>query len=368
MNFIKNLFTKIQCTLFPELEEHFEEKLSPKDEAFIKAIELIRPDRFLGQFDYQGRGQPPKSRISLFLAFLAKSIYGIATTTLLIDYLHSNKLLRNLCGYEYRGEIPSESTFSRAFAQFSEAQLLQRIHEEVIKENLSEELVFHISRDSTSIEVREKPVPKQEAASEEQKPKRKRGRPSKTDPKVEPEKTRIEHQKERDLEENLKDLPEAQCEKGTKKNALGYKHSWNGYKLHLDVIDGDIPISAILTGAAIHDSQLAIPLAQMSSSRVTSLYDLMDAAYDAQAIKEAVEDLGRVPIIDPNPRAGPKVELPDDRLERFKNRSSVERVNGNLKDNFGGRSVRVKGAAKVMCHLMFGLIALTASQLYRAFT
>ena len=365
---IKDLITKIQCTLFPDLEEHFEEKLNHKDEAFIKAIELIRPDRFLGQFEYQGRGQPPRSRLSLFLAFLAKSIYGIGTTTLLIDSLSSNKLLRNLCGYEYCSQIPSESTFSRAFAHFSEVQLLERIHQQVIKENLSEELVFHISRDSTSIEVREKPVLKKETPSNEQKPKRKRGRPRKTDPKVEPEKTRLERQKDRNLEENLQDLPVAKCEKGTKKNASGYKYSWNGYKLHLDVIDGDIPISAILTGAAIHDSQLAIPLAQMSSSKVTSLYDLMDAAYDAGPIKEVVEHLGRVPIIDPNPRGGPKVELPDDRLERFKNRSSVERVNGNLKDNFGGRSIRVKGAAKVMCHLMFGLIALTAAQLYRAFT
>ncbi len=360
--------TNIQYKLFPELEEHFEEKLSPKDEAFVKAIELIRPDRFLGQFDYQGRGQPPKSRVSLFLAFLAKSIYGISTTTSLIDYLNSHKLLRNLCGYEYRSAIPSESTFSRAFAEFSQAEILERIHQQVIRENLSEELVFHISRDSTSIEVREKPAPKKEAAAKEQKPKRKRGRPRKTDPKVEPEKTRLERQKERKLEENLEDLPEVQCEKGSKKNAAGYKHSWNGYKLHLDVIDGDIPISAILTGAAIHDSQLAIPLAQMSNSRVTCLYDLMDAAYDAGPIREVVENLGRVPIIDPNPRSGPKIELADDRLERFKNRSSVERVNGNLKDNFGGRSIRVKGAAKVMCHLMFGLIALTAAQLYRAFT
>lgn len=365
---IKNLFTKIQYKLFPELEEHFEEKLSPNDEAFVKAIELIRPDRFLGQFDYQGRGQPPKSRVSLFLAFLAKSIYGLTTTTLLIDYLHANKLLRNLCGYESGRAIPSESTFSRAFADFSQARILERIHQKIVTENLSQELVFHISRDSTSIEVREKPAPKKETTAKEQKPKRKRGRSRKTEPKVEPEKTRIEQQKERGLEENLEDLPKVQCEKGTKKDAKGYKYSWNGYKLHLDVIDGDIPISAILTGAGIHDSQLAIPLAQMSDSRVTSLYDLMDAAYDAGAIKEAIEDLGRVPIIDPNPRRGPKVQLPVDRVERFRNRSSVERVNGNLKDNFGGNSVRVKGAAKVMCHLMFGLIALTAGQLYRAFT
>ena len=63
---IKDLITKIQCTLFPDLEEHFEEKLNHKDEAFIKAIELIRPDRFLGQFDYQGRGQPPESSQPVF--------------------------------------------------------------------------------------------------------------------------------------------------------------------------------------------------------------------------------------------------------------------------------------------------------------
>ena len=71
---------------------------------------------------------------------------------------------------------------------------------------------------------------------------------------MEPEKTLIERQKDRTLQENLKDLPVVQCEKGTKKNASGYQYSWNGYKLHLDVIDGDIPISAILIGAAIHDS------------------------------------------------------------------------------------------------------------------
>ena len=31
------------------------------------------------------------------------------------------------------------------------------------------------------------------------------------------------------------------------KNSKGYAESWCGYKLHLDVIDGDIQISAILT-------------------------------------------------------------------------------------------------------------------------
>jgi hypothetical protein len=49
---------------------------------------------------------------------------------------------------------------------------------------------------------------------------------------------------------------------------------------------------------------------------------------------------------------------------RFRERASAERVNSNLKDNYGGRFVRVRGAAKVMAHLMFGIIALTAKQLF----
>ena len=50
---------------------------------------------------------------------------------------------------------------------------------------------------------------------------------------------------------------------------------------------------------------------------------------------------------------------------RYRERSTVERVNGRLKDEFGGRHVRVRGHAKVLCHLMFGLLALTVDQLLR---
>ena len=45
----------------------------------------------------------------------------------------------------------------------------------------------------------------------------------------------------------------------------------------IGVADGDIPISVILTSASLHDSQTAIPLTQMSSDRVTYLYDLADS-------------------------------------------------------------------------------------------
>jgi hypothetical protein len=41
----------------------------------------------------------------------------------------------------------------------------------------------------------------------------------------------------------------------------------------------------------------------------------------------------------------------------------VERVNSNLKDNWSGRFVPVRGAAKVAGHLFFGVLALTADLL-----
>ncbi|MGI9073097.1 MAG: hypothetical protein ACR2JB_17725 [Bryobacteraceae bacterium] len=43
------------------------------------------------------------------------------------------------------------------------------------------------------------------------------------------------------------------------------------------------PITAVLTGACVHDSQVAIPLMTLTSQRVTYLYGLMDAAYDASS-------------------------------------------------------------------------------------
>ena len=90
---------------------------------------------------------------------------------------------------------------------------------------------------------------------------------------------------------------------GGKKNSKGYKDTWTGYKLHIDVACGQIPVSCVLTSASVHDSQVAIPLMTMTSARVSYLYDLMDAAYDAAAIHDQSRALGHAPIVDRNFRA-----------------------------------------------------------------
>ena len=122
-------------------------------------------------------------------------------------------------------------------------------------------------------------------------------------------------------------------------------------------------MAALLSSASMHDSQAAIPLMQMASERATILYDLADSAYDAEEIRAFSEKLGHVPVIDPNPRRGDKVELAPARKIRYRERSTVERGNSDLKDNYGARHVRVKGHWKVLCHLMFGVIAITVKQL-----
>jgi len=226
---------------------------------------------------------------------------------------------------------------------------------------------------------REKP-PKQtkaETESDEEKAKRKLGRPRKGEESVK-EPTRLERQQTMTLEEMLKDLPHL-CDVGTKKNSKGYKETWIGYKFHLDAADAQIPVSCILTSASTHDSQVALPLAAMTSQRITNLYDLMDAAYDAPIIRERSKSLGHVAIIDINTRRNTKLkeelraearrlellhfERPEDR--RYKERTNIERVYARLKDEFGGRMILVRGYAKVMTHLMFGILALTADQLMR---
>ncbi len=224
----------------------------------------------------------------------------------------------------------------------------------------------------------EKPILKN-APKDKLKKKRGRGRPKKGEVVEAKDLTRIQRQAEgMSLEEMIKDLP-IMCDKGAKKNSKGFAETWTGYKLHLDSADNGIPISAIITSASLHDSQAAIPLAALSATRVVNLYDLMDSAYDVKEIKEYSINLNHVPIIDINPRRD--VELKRN-LEmenkarhslnwepaeavRYNHRSTAERSNARLKDEFGGRNIRVKGAEKVFRQLMIGVLVLSADQLLR---
>lgn len=370
---LSNIWNRFQASLFPWLQEELGE-LTGKQQQLIEVLEIAQIETHL---PYVGQvpGRPPEDRCAIARAFVAKAVYNLPTTEMLLDQLKSDITLRRICGWEKKQDIPSRATFSRAFAEFAESQLAERVHAAIIDTHLGNQLIGHISRDSTAITAREKPEKK--AVKAEATPPKKRGRPKKGEERIK-EPTRLEKQSAgMSLSEMKDDLPTA-CNVGTKRNSKGYKTSWIGYKLHIDAADGGIPVSCLLTSASLHDSQAAIPLAELSNQRVSSCYDLMDAAYDAPQIKQHSESLGHVPLIDENPRgkerkAEVEAELKRKRKAgyktseaiRYNERGTVERVNGRLKDDFGARMVRVKGHAKVMAHLMFGVIALTVDQLMK---
>ena len=426
---ISDYWRRLQGCLFPEMAETIG-PLGERHERFIAVLGLISIEAFLA-YPHGMVGRPPAERVALARAFLAKAIFNFPTTRILLDWLAGDRALRRLCGWEKARDVPSEATFSRAFAEFAESGLPARIHEALIAATYRDRMVGHISRDSTAIEGREKPESRskteaatlapepttlERAADRQQKApsppepavlpktavapgnedvvaagssvaapaKRKRGRPRKhpaPETEASPPDRRLVRQGSMTLCEMLADLPK-DCDVGAKRNAKGHSEHWTGYKLHLDVADGDISVSFILTSASLHDSQAAIPLMTLTSDRVVYFYDLMDSAYDALQIYDASRKLNHVPIIERNPRRDAELrqQIADDekarkRLSfpmpeelRYNQRSSAERFNGNIKDNCGARSIRVRGHAKVLCHLGFGILGIAATQIIRMLT
>lgn len=370
-----------QQDLFP----HLETGLGPLNSQLqlLAAVLALLPLGRLLAARRAATGRPAKDRMALATAFIAKAVLHLPTTRDLINRLRVDQALRQLCGWRSVHRLPHESKFSRAFAEFAHTQLPQQLHQAVIQATQQERLVGHMARDSTAIPSRERfpettPGKKRKRPTTKKTSKTKRPKGSFARAKAAERGTRIQRQRHQKLPHMLADLPQ-HCDLGVKTNSQGHQHYWRGYKLHLDVADGQIPISAVLTSASVHDSQVAIPLMRMTSERVVHLYELMDSAYDADPIHEHSRQLNHVPIIAPHPRRGtkkpskmPKVfpvvptpELTWAQQERFKERTMIERVNARLKDEFGASHLRVRGAAKVMAHLMFGVLALTVDQWLR---
>jgi hypothetical protein len=174
--------------------------------------------------------------------FLAQSFFRISTMEDLRKQLRTNPNLRKICGFSL---VPSLSTFSRRLTE------------------LAGDTAFSEALGKTP--------------------------------------TVLEQQVTMTFEHAVKMLSH-DCAWSCKKNSQGNVSYWKGYKLHLDVTDAGIPVSMLVTGVNVHDSQVAIPLEMMTGTRVTHLYSLMDSAYDAEPIRSFIAARERIPIIDRNPR------------------------------------------------------------------
>jgi len=364
----------IENTLFPAIKETLRlEELSSKESKLIHVLDFAEIEKNITVVSITNT---KKDREQIARAFVAKSVYNFQTTRDVIDRLRIDRTLRIICGWRYKNDIPSEATFSRAFGELSDLEVAQKTQEKFVSAYLGEKTFFYNATDATKIPLRQKPV---KVEKEKPKPK-KRGRPKKGETREPVNPSILQKQKEMQTAEEMLSLVATECGVGIKQNSKGNREVWIGGKLHISVVDGDIPITAIYSAANVHDSSVALPLMQETSKKVNYLYDLQDAGYDADIIREYSSRLGHRPVIDINPKNSKalkqKIELIKHETEVFEalgqhlnldtehynQRSMVERVNKYLKDDFGCDKIYYQGAQKVASVLAFGILSICIHQ------
>ncbi len=365
--FVSEAWHHVQGELFPFLAE----EVGPLGEIrrrFVAVPDLTPVGRHL-HYDHRGVGHPPADRNALARAFVAKAVWDLPTAAALIDRLRYDPTLRRLCGWCRVSEVPSASTFSRAFAWFAETRLPERMHGALVRAAHDGSVVGHMSRDSTAIVGRERPVPK---PKREPKPKRRRGRPRRGEEAVR-EPTRLERQLKGGLstERMVAELPKA-CDVGTKRNAKGVQRELERVQApyrrrrrrHPRQLHPDVRVAPRQPGRdpAGEDDRGADPsLLRADGRRLRFMGDRRPRLPGGARGDHRRQPLPRRGDGGAQRRAG---HVRHDRV-RCRQRSSVERVNSALKDSYGGRHVRVRGHAKVACHLFFGVLALTVHRLMR---
>jgi hypothetical protein len=139
---LTNSWDHIQSFLFPMLREEVG-PLTAQHQRLVVVLDVARVETFVQM--YPGLpGRPLEDRHALARAFVAKAVLDLATTSGLIERLAVDATLRRLCGWERASQVPSESTFSRTFAEFAKSSLPNRVHEALIKRTYKDCIVGHI--------------------------------------------------------------------------------------------------------------------------------------------------------------------------------------------------------------------------------
>jgi len=153
-----NQFHRIlQGVLFPALEEQLG-PLTDKQRQLVAVLELVQIESLVGPWQ-GGVGRPARHERAIARAFVAKAVYNMSHTGSYWIGCTTTLRWRRICGWESRREIPHESQFfARLLPASPRPSYPQRLHAALIEATQKERLVGHISRDSTEIESREKPV------------------------------------------------------------------------------------------------------------------------------------------------------------------------------------------------------------------
>jgi len=86
MSTLFDVWNTIQKQLFPSFEQELD-PLTKKEQEFIQVVTLLDLPSHMKSYIWRGFGRKRKSRLAMAKAFVAKSIYKLETTDMLIVYL-----------------------------------------------------------------------------------------------------------------------------------------------------------------------------------------------------------------------------------------------------------------------------------------
>jgi hypothetical protein len=110
------LWNSIQSWLLPALEDEIG-ALDEKHRLFVAVCELCDPQEHMAAYRWCGNGCPPRDRLALCKAFIAKAVWASRHRT---DRRLPPSAGPARCRVGALGEVPSEATFSRAFDAFAD--------------------------------------------------------------------------------------------------------------------------------------------------------------------------------------------------------------------------------------------------------
>lgn len=140
--------------LCPFLEAVGSMELTDSLRRLAQILEIVRIEERIPEATRGKRGRPSMDRRPIARAFLAKACLNLSDTRQLIEQLRQSPALRFVCGMQ---QVPSEATFSRAFALFAKERVAEKAHQLLLEKFVSKQIVMHTSHDTTAVEAREKP-------------------------------------------------------------------------------------------------------------------------------------------------------------------------------------------------------------------
>lgn len=196
-----------------DIQKCFEEQLTETHKTFLQIIRVLEAEQKPLYRPYAGRGRKPLQYTPFMRSMWAKSVFGIDKTSSLITRLKSDPNLRLLCGFK---KVPGKATFSRAFSYLSSTKINEETLEALVTNTHKDLVVYHVCRDSTEIQAREK-RPKKQTNKE----KYGRGRPKKGEKRVKKRKTYLlKQQAQQTAEESLASIPK-NCAYSCKRTSRG---------------------------------------------------------------------------------------------------------------------------------------------------